>query len=138
MKELRDYYDSETEDIRLLGIVILFEDEELMITTPKMLYLEKYSGAVFYSSELTKQFQEHISVFDLKSEINQFDESKRTLATLLQEGKCNIFNKRTMKYIEQIKVETFSTGTRGTLAGYGGRKFMIEDKVLFEITDMLH
>ncbi|HBG70259.1 MAG: hypothetical protein A2W93_13110 [Bacteroidetes bacterium GWF2_43_63] len=59
---------------------------------------------------------------------------KYRMADLLQNGQCMIYDKRKYGPIANITVQTYSYDC-GPLCGEGGRRFLIEGALIFEVID---
>ncbi|MFA5013440.1 MAG: hypothetical protein WC520_02640 [Candidatus Paceibacterota bacterium] len=59
------------------------------------------------------------------------------LASLLEEGKCSVFDKSANVYVDKIKMEKYTYLSARSF--YGGRNFIFfnSDKIFFEILDMI-
>jgi len=61
---------------------------------------------------------------------------KYRMADLLQQGKCMIYDKKKYGPVKSITVQTW-TYNCGPLCGDGGRRFLIDGTLLFEVIDWI-
>lgn len=61
---------------------------------------------------------------------------KYRMADLLQQGKCMIYDKKKYGPVTSITVQTWSYDC-GPLCGEGGRRFLIDGTLLFEVIDWI-
>ena len=59
---------------------------------------------------------------------------KYRIASLLENGKCLILNKKSNEIISEIKIQTYSYRC-GALCGEGGRRFYVNEVLFFKVRD---
>ena len=147
---------SELKTIKNDGVIKFYENFDFIITISKENYLKKYivftgddghgsalsqeETPVPFSDYLKSQIQFEIienSFFDVEEFCKNHDKLeflKFELAQLLENGLCAIFDKKALKYVETIRIETYSN-IYDFLAGEGGRRFFVNDILILTVKD---
>ena len=116
--------------------VILFEDENYLIKTPLFYFLSDISDPFIYSYNQYLSTLEKIlsdgKTHDLLYSSSYFNthQINFVLALFLENGHCYFYDKKNGNNIKQVVVEYWGYSP-APLAGAGGRRFYINNNVLF-------
>jgi hypothetical protein len=120
--------------------VILFDDNDYLIKTNFDTYISSYPFDVLSGYDKIKmqliQDSTNQEVFYMTNYLSKPIDSIDILAYHLEKGSCLIFNKRKNKVISIIKMEKWGESP-APLAGFGGRRFYINNKLFLQTTDWI-
>lgn len=133
--------------IRLLPTIVLFEDDDLLITTNPSDFEQMVGERVSLNPHLNddkrlletvlKAVERGLRVIDLVQVYYKVEERHFRpfiIKLFLEAGKCVIFDKKAGKPVEEITKETRDVDI-GPLAGTGRTKYYYKDKLFFETLD---
>ena len=104
--------------------------EEWLTINPHLISDQELLDLVLKESEKTNS----INALTIAIEHNLKDRLEYRAADLLESGQCMIINKNTNECISTIKIQTFDLYC-GSLCGYGGRRFFINDIQVLNVLD---
>jgi len=123
--------------------VILYEDENYLIKTPLYYFIDNIN--IFFLDDYNSQFNTLEKIIsdgktnDMLYSSSYFDKVRidYVLAHFLEIGFCYFYDKKNENNIRQVVVEYWGYNS-APLSGAGGRKFYINNHVLFmETTDWI-
>lgn len=113
--------------------VILYEDDEYLISTYFEKYISSYPFDVLFGYEELKQkaIQDTLTLDTLlmRDYIRYNGDDTYTLAHHLEKGSCLIYDKKSNQIIKTIQMEEYSYG--GPMSTTTGRRFYIKKRLLF-------
>lgn len=113
--------------------VILYEDDEYLISTYFEKYISSYPFDVLFGYEELKQkaIQDTLTLDTLlmRDYIRYNGDDTYTLAHHLEKGSCLIYDKKSSQIIKTIQMEEYSYG--GSMSTTTGRRFYIKKRLLF-------
>lgn len=83
-----------------------------------------------------KNSQSEISIVEVGRTHRLFWRLQYRIAELLEDGKCRVFNKSTTKFVKKLEVNSHGHQI-GPLAGAGGRRFLADGEIFFEVEDWI-
>ena len=128
--------------------VILFENNEIIIKTSLSNFEKSLKDWLTRNPHLSsdKALMEYVIADSLNKEVvnaQRIAERWRLegrlefrTAALIDSGLCGIVNKKNKIYYKNIVVQTYSYWC-GPLCGGGGRKYFLNKKLLFEVSDWI-
>lgn len=125
--------------------IVLLETNDFVVKTSLTqleiyfdLWHEKYPELESNRNFIIKIKQRHyfttIYLEEIAKELNREMRLNFIIADLLENGHCFILNKKNGKTIKEIKMQTYSFDC-GVLCGEGGRRYFINDTILFKVVD---
>jgi len=120
--------------------VILFENNNYLIKTNLDKYISSYPFGVLdeYDDIKVQVIQDTNidNVIVMTDYLHHPNDSNYILGYHLENGSCLIIDKKTNKTIPSIKMKVWG-GSPSPLAGAGGRRFYIKNKLFLETTDWI-
>lgn len=121
--------------------IILYEDNDYLIKTNLETYINSYPFNILNHAydEIKMQITEDSNNQDtllMTDYLSHHRDSTYILATHLENGSCLIFDKKKNKIVLLIKMGEWG-GSPAPLAGAGGRKFFINNKLFLQTTDWI-
>lgn len=121
--------------------MVIFEDEEYLVKSPLQIFIGGLGNYYFddYSEFLNTidRISKDASTVDLLLAKDYFaqEQMDHLLAHFLESGNCLIYDKAADKIILEIEMEQYHCAA--PLAGSGGRRFYIDNKLFFELIDYI-
>jgi hypothetical protein len=120
--------------------VILFENNDYLIKTNLNNYINAYpfDGLYGYDNlkERVKLESQNRDTLLMTDYLYHTSDSVYILAYHLEKGSCLVFDKNAKRIITTVKIERWGNNP-APLAGAGGRKFYIKNKLFLETLDWI-